>query len=58
MTTTGSRYVLRKEIDERGKILWRATIDGQEVVETSEPLASRGRKFNAWVQKIAPESQM
>jgi putative cardiolipin synthase len=46
------------ELDERGKILWRATIDGQEVIETSEPLASRGRKFNAWVQKIAPESQM
>jgi putative cardiolipin synthase len=46
------------ELDERGKILWRTTIDGQEVIETSEPLASRGRKFNAWVQKIAPESQM
>jgi hypothetical protein len=46
------------ELDERGRILWRATIDGEEVVETSEPLASRGRKLNAWVQKIAPESQM
>jgi cardiolipin synthase C len=46
------------ELDERGKILWRATIDGKEVVETTEPLASGGRKFNAWVQKIAPESQM
>ena len=46
------------ELDERGKILWRATIDGKEVIETSEPLASRGRRFNAWVQKIAPESQM
>ena len=46
------------ELDERGRILWRATIDGKEVIETSEPLASRGRRFNAWVQKIAPESQM
>ncbi len=46
------------ELDERGKILWRATIDGKEVIETSEPLASGGRKFSAWVQKIAPESQM
>ena len=46
------------ELDERGRILWRATIDSKEVVETSEPLASRGRRFNAWVQKIAPESQM
>jgi len=46
------------ELDDRGRILWRATIDGKEVVETSEPLASRGRRFSAWVQKIAPESQM
>jgi len=46
------------ELDERGRILWRATIDGEEVTETSEPLASWGRKLNAWVQKIAPESQM
>jgi putative cardiolipin synthase len=46
------------ELDDRGNILWRTTIDGKEVVETSEPLASGGRKFNAWVQKIAPESQM
>lgn len=46
------------ELDERGRILWRATIDGKEVVETGEPLASRGRKLSAWVQKIAPESQM
>jgi len=46
------------ELDDRGKILWRATIDGKEVMETSEPLASGRRKFSAWVQKIAPESQM
>jgi putative cardiolipin synthase len=46
------------ELDERGRILWRATIDGDEVVESGEPLASLGRKLNAWVQKIAPESQM
>ena len=46
------------ELDDRGKILWRATIDGKEVVETSEPLASRGRRFSAWFQKIFPESQM
>ncbi len=46
------------ELDDRGKVLWRATIDGKEVVETSEPLASRGRRFSAWFQKIFPESQM
>ena len=46
------------ELDDRGKILWRATIDGKEVVETSEPLSSRGRRVSAWIQKIFPESQM
>ncbi len=51
-------FAYKLELDERGKILWRATIDGKAVIETSEPLASRGRKFSAWVQKIAPESQM
>ncbi len=46
------------ELDDWGRIRWRATIGGKEVIETGEPLASGGRKFNAWVQKIAPESQM
>ena len=35
-----------------------ATIDGVEVVETSEPLASGWRKFSAWFLKIAPERQL
>jgi putative cardiolipin synthase len=51
-------FAYKLELDGKDKILWRATIDGQEVVETSEPLASAGRKFSAWFQKIAPEGQL
>jgi putative cardiolipin synthase len=52
------QFAYKLELDDKDKILWRATIDGKEVVETSEPLASTGRKFNAWFQKVAPEGQL
>ncbi len=48
----------RLELDERGRLAWRATIDGEEVVETSEPLASGGKKFTAFLLKILPDSQL
>ena len=44
--------------DDRGRLEWRASIDGVEVVETSEPLASSGRKFMAFLLKIVPDSQL
>jgi putative cardiolipin synthase len=46
------------ELDEKEKLRWRATIDGTEVVETSEPLSSRWRRFKAYMSKILPESQL
>ncbi len=46
------------ELDENGKLRWRTIIDGVEVVETSEPLSSRWRRFKAFVSKILPESQL
>jgi putative cardiolipin synthase len=52
------QFTYKLELDEKDNIVWRATIDGKEVVETSEPLASAGRKFNAWFQRIAPEGQL
>jgi hypothetical protein len=52
------QFAYKLELDDKDKILWRATIDGKEVVETSEPLASTGRKFSAWFQKVAPEGQL
>jgi len=48
----------RVERDERGRLQWRGTIDGKEVIETSEPQASRWLRFKAFLLKIAPNSQL
>jgi putative cardiolipin synthase len=48
----------RLKLDEKGRIRWHATIDGQEVVETKEPHTSAWMRFKAWFLKIAPESQL
>jgi len=49
-------YQLR--LDDKDKISWHANIDGQEVVETKEPLTTAWRRFQAWFLKIAPEKQL
>ena len=46
------------ELDDNNKITWHATIDGQQVVESKEPLASGWRRFQAWFLKSAPEKQL
>jgi putative cardiolipin synthase len=46
------------KLDDKGKITWHATIDGEEVVETKEPQTSAWRRFTAWFLKIAPEKQL
>jgi len=48
----------RVEFDGEEHLQWRGTINGVEVIETSEPLASAWLRFKAWFQKIAPESQL
>jgi putative cardiolipin synthase len=48
----------RVTTDERGKLLWTATIDGVQVIEDSEPLASGKKKFGAFLMRILPESQL
>jgi putative cardiolipin synthase len=53
-----STRAYRVTLNERGKLEWRTTIDGEEVVETSEPLSSRWRRFLAWLLRVAPESQL
>ena len=52
------KMAYRVKLDENRKIRWHATIDGQEVVETREPLTSWWRRFQAWLLKIAPEKQL
>jgi putative cardiolipin synthase len=46
------------KLDEKNKIRWHATIDGQQVIETKEPQTSGWRRFQAWFLKIAPEKQL
>jgi putative cardiolipin synthase len=46
------------KLDDKNKISWHATIDGQQVVETKEPQTSGWRRFQAWFLKIAPEKQL
>jgi putative cardiolipin synthase len=48
----------RLRLDERDRITWHATIAGQEVIETRDPLTSPGRRFAAWLLRIAPEGQL
>ena len=52
------KIAYRLQLDDRERITWHAMIDGQHVVETSEPQASLWRRFSAWLQKIAPEDQL
>jgi putative cardiolipin synthase len=51
-------WTYRVTLNEDDQLRWHATIDGVEVVEKSEPLATGWRKFNAWLLKIAPERQL
>lgn len=46
------------KMDDSGKLSWHATIDGEQVVETTEPQTSGWQRFNAWFLKIAPEKQL
>ena len=46
------------QLDDKNNISWHATIDGQEIVETKEPLTTGWRRFQAWFLKIAPEKQL
>ncbi|UCH48626.1 MAG: phospholipase D family protein [Betaproteobacteria bacterium] len=52
------KWTYRVKLNDDGQLRWHATIDGVEVVETSEPLASWWQKFSAWFLKIAPERQL
>jgi len=51
-------WTYRVKLNESGRLRWHATIDGEEVVETSEPQARWWTRFNAWFLKLGPESQL
>ena len=51
-------WTYRVKLNENGRLRWHATIDGVDVVETSEPLARWWTRFNAWILKLGPEQQL
>jgi len=55
-TITALAYRVAK--DDKGRLEWRGIVNGVETIETSEPQASRWRRFKAWFMKIVPESQL
>ncbi|MFW2440642.1 MAG: phospholipase D family protein [Arenicellales bacterium] len=48
----------RVKMDDSRNLSWHATIDGKEVVETTEPQTTGWDRFKAWFLKIAPEKQL
>ncbi len=51
-------FAYRVELSERGRLQWQTQIDGTQVVETSEPLSGVWRRFQAFLYRAAPESQL
>ena len=45
-------------VNDQGNLEWHGRINGEEVIETSEPLASAWLRFKAWFMRIAPERQL
>lgn len=42
----------------RGKMEWHGVINGEQVIETKEPLTNRWRRFKAWLMKLAPDKEL
>ena len=53
-----AKVAWRVLVNEQGKLEWHGRINGEEVIETKEPLTSPWLRFKAWFWKIAPESQL
>ncbi len=44
--------------NDKGYLRWKIIIDGEEIVETSEPQAGTWRRFKAFLSRLLPESQL
>ena len=56
---TGLRaFAYRVTENEKGRLRWTVLIDGEEVVETTEPQAGTWLKFKAFLSRILPEGQL
>jgi putative cardiolipin synthase len=51
-------FAYRVTQNEKGRLRWTSIIDGEEIVETSEPQASRWLRFKAFLMRILPEGQL
>lgn len=51
-------FTYRVTKNDQGYLRWTATVDGKEVVETSEPQASSWLKLKAFISRILPEDQL
>jgi len=51
-------FAYRVTENENGKLRWTTVINGEEVVETREPQASRWLRFKDWLFRIFPEGQL
>jgi putative cardiolipin synthase len=48
----------RVTVNDQGSLEWHGRINGEDVIETREPLASPWLRFKAWFMRIAPERQL
>ena len=48
----------RVTVNEKGNLEWHGRINGEEVIETREPLTTPWLRFKAWFMRIAPERQL
>ncbi len=53
-----AKIAYRVLLNDDGNLEWHARINGEEVIETKEPLTSSWLRFKAWLLRIAPESQL
>ena len=51
-------FAYRVELLDSGKLQWRCTIEGTEVIESKEPLSTGWQRFKAFLMKIVPEQQL
>lgn len=51
-------FTYRVTKNDQGYLRWTATIDGKEVIETSDPQASSWLKLKAFISRILPEGQL
>ena len=51
-------FAYRVLVNENSKLEWHITVDGISSVETKEPQTSGWRRFQAWMLKIVPDSQL